>query len=99
MTFLLSANTDVPNAGRGLVRLEYRQNDWDPAFKDYLVKLDNTKPVIACGDLNVAHLDIGTLIPASLLSSYFFLMLLVLCTVSIHINVNSDLEEESSAMN
>ncbi|XP_028413464.1 exodeoxyribonuclease-like isoform X2 [Dendronephthya gigantea] len=43
--------------GQGLKRLDYRQT-WDKAFRDYLKKLDNTKPVILCGDLNVAHKEI-----------------------------------------
>ncbi|XP_028413456.1 exodeoxyribonuclease-like isoform X1 [Dendronephthya gigantea] len=47
----------IPNSGQGLKRLDYRQT-WDKAFRDYLKKLDNTKPVILCGDLNVAHKEI-----------------------------------------
>lgn len=39
-------------------RLDYRM-EWDKAFKEYLKKLDNLKPVIYCGDLNVAHNPIG----------------------------------------
>ena len=41
------------------MRLEYRSKEWDPDFRDYLRKLDEKKPVILCGDLNVAHLEIG----------------------------------------
>ncbi|KAI0209148.1 DNA-(apurinic or apyrimidinic site) lyase [Lamellibrachia satsuma] len=55
----------VPNAGRGLVRLEYRSKEWDPDFRDYLRKLDEKKPVILCGDLNVAHLEIDLANPKS----------------------------------
>jgi len=44
----------VPNSGRGLVRLDYRRT-WDLAFRRYLKQLDAQKPVIACGDFNVAH--------------------------------------------
>ncbi len=47
----------VPNSGRGLVRLEYRKT-WDKAFRRYLRNLDQKKPVIACGDFNVAHQSI-----------------------------------------
>ncbi len=47
----------VPNSGRGLVRLDYRRT-WDLAFRKYLKKLDSQKPVIACGDFNVAHQSI-----------------------------------------
>jgi exodeoxyribonuclease III len=44
----------VPNSGSELLRLGYRQN-WDKAFFDYLKNLEKKKPVIVCGDLNVAH--------------------------------------------
>ncbi|ETN95895.1 exodeoxyribonuclease III [Zhouia amylolytica] len=47
-------NVYVPNSGRGLVRLDYRQK-WDADFLSYLKNLNKTKPVIACGDFNVAH--------------------------------------------
>jgi exodeoxyribonuclease III len=54
--FLVTAY--VPNSGRGLVRHTYRTQEWDPAFRAFLVSLDKTKPVIMCGDLNVAHAEI-----------------------------------------
>ena len=47
-------NCYTPNSGRELARLEYRMQ-WEDAFKEYLKKLDDKKPVIICGDLNVAH--------------------------------------------
>lgn len=47
----------VPNAQDGLKRLDYRMR-WEDAFLDYLLKLDANKPVIICGDLNVAHEEI-----------------------------------------
>ncbi len=47
-------NVYVPNSGRELVRLDYRST-WDKAFLAYLQALDKTKPVIVCGDFNVAH--------------------------------------------
>ena len=50
-------NCYTPNSGRELGRLEYRMI-WDTAFKEYLKKLDKIKPVIVCGDLNVAHKEI-----------------------------------------
>ena len=50
-------NTYTPNAQRGLTRLDYRM-EWEEAFLDYLLKLDQTKPVVLCGDLNVAHKEI-----------------------------------------
>lgn len=47
-------NAYVPNSGSELLRLGYRQ-EWDRAFFNYLKDLERTKPVIVCGDLNVAH--------------------------------------------
>jgi len=52
---------DVPNSGRGLPRLDYRTKKWDVDFRNYLKQLDATKPVVLCGDLNVAHHEIGNL--------------------------------------
>jgi len=51
---LYLVNVYVPNSGQQLDRLDYRQK-WDADFLDYLKKLQKTKPVIACGDFNVAH--------------------------------------------
>ena len=45
----------TPNSKRDLSRLIYRYNDWDPAFLNYMQALEKDKPVIFCGDLNVAH--------------------------------------------
>lgn len=50
-------NCYTPNSGRDLARLEYRMI-WEESFKKYLKKLDKHKPVIMCGDLNVAHEEI-----------------------------------------
>ena len=47
----------TPNSGDELRRLEYRM-EWDKAFLNFLKKLDKKKPVIFCGDLNVAHQEI-----------------------------------------
>ena len=47
----------VPNVKRELTRLEYRMK-WEDDFRSYLKKLEKTKPVIVCGDLNVAHEEI-----------------------------------------
>lgn len=47
----------TPNAQKELTRLEYRV-EWELDFRKYLKKLDNIKPVILCGDLNVAHCEI-----------------------------------------
>lgn len=50
-------NVYTPNSRDGLVRLDYRMQ-WEDAFRDYLVRLDKKKPVVVCGDLNVAHQEI-----------------------------------------
>lgn len=47
----------TPNAQRELTRLDYRMK-WEDDFREYLKKLDKIKPVILCGDLNVAHNEI-----------------------------------------
>lgn len=47
----------TPNSQQGLKRLEYRMQ-WEDDFRDYLNRLDEIKPVIMCGDLNVAHTEI-----------------------------------------
>jgi exodeoxyribonuclease III len=51
-------NVYQPNSQRGLTRLEYRTGSWDAAFLKYLQKLNRQKPVLFCGDLNVAHTEI-----------------------------------------
>ncbi|HPS87827.1 MAG TPA: exodeoxyribonuclease III [Spirochaetota bacterium] len=51
-------NVYVPNSKRGLERLDYRHNSWDVDFLSYLKKLEKKKPVIVCGDFNVAHKEI-----------------------------------------
>tara|TARA_B100000902_G_C27320797_1_gene924349 strand:+ start:6113 stop:6874 length:762 start_codon:yes stop_codon:yes gene_type:complete len=48
----------TPNSKRELLRLDYRQNEWDKDFLLYLKNLEQKKPVIFCGDLNVAHKEI-----------------------------------------
>ncbi|HWR08889.1 exodeoxyribonuclease III [Sporomusa sp.] len=50
-------NVYTPNSQRGLMRLDYRIK-WENDFRDYLLHLDRIKPVIMCGDLNVAHEEI-----------------------------------------
>jgi len=50
-------NVYTPNSQRELARLEYRMR-WEDAFREYVCSLDSTKPVIICGDLNVAHKEI-----------------------------------------
>ena len=57
-------NFYVPNSQRELARLDYRM-DWEVAVREYLVSLDKIKPVIICGDLNVAHNEIDLKNPQS----------------------------------
>ena len=54
--FLVTVYT--PNSKRDLSRLDYRSKEWDRDFLKYLKKLDKDKPVVFCGDLNVAHKEI-----------------------------------------
>lgn len=51
-------NVYTPNSKSGLERLEYRTQSWDQDFRCYLLELKKEKPVIVCGDLNVAHKEI-----------------------------------------
>lgn len=57
-------NTYVPNSGQQLVRLDYRET-WDEALRNHLIKLEAKKPVMLCGDLNVAHQEIDIARPKS----------------------------------
>ncbi len=54
----------TPNSKEQLARLDYRM-DWEKAFRSYVLKLDKKKPVIICGDLNVAHQEIDLKNPAA----------------------------------
>ena len=54
----------TPNAQRELARIDHRLK-WDEAFRNHLIALDQKKPVIACGDLNVAHQEIDLKNPKS----------------------------------
>ena len=54
----------TPNSQDELRRLDYRM-EWERAFRDYLLRLDAAKPVIVCGDLNVAHEEIDLKNPKS----------------------------------
>ena len=60
--FLVTCYT--PNAQRELARIDHRLK-WDEAFRQYLTGLDSQKPVIICGDLNVAHQEIDLKNPSS----------------------------------
>lgn len=55
----------TPNSKPDLSRLEFRHKIWDPAFLGYIKGLEQTKPVIFCGDLNVAHEEIDLARPDS----------------------------------
>lgn len=57
-------NCYTPNSKRELERLDYRMK-WEDAFRNYLLKLNENKPVIMCGDLNVAHKEIDLKNPKS----------------------------------
>ena len=57
-------NCYTPNAQRELTRLDYRM-EWEDDFRAYLKSLDSKKPVILCGDLNVAHNEIDLKNPKS----------------------------------
>jgi exodeoxyribonuclease-3 len=54
----------TPNSQRGLARLDYRML-WDDAFRSYIAEMDLCKPVLVCGDLNVAHQEIDLKNPKS----------------------------------
>lgn len=54
----------TPNAQQGLARIDHRLR-WDEAFRSYMMELDQHKPVIICGDLNVAHQEIDLKNPSS----------------------------------
>lgn len=51
-------NVYVPNSKDGLKRLDYRTQEFDPSFREVLQELDCQKPLVACGDFNVAHQEI-----------------------------------------
>ena len=51
-------NVYTPNSKRDLTRLPYRYKQWDPDFLNYICYLEESKPTIFCGDLNVAHTEI-----------------------------------------
>ncbi len=64
-------NVYVPNSKRDLSRLGYRQ-EWDREFLAYLKKLERSKPVIFCGDLNVAHTEIDLTNPKANVRNHGF---------------------------
>ena len=64
-------NVYVPNSQRELTRLAYRQR-WDSDFRRYLRKLQRLKPVVFCGDLNVAHTEIDLANPKANVNNHGF---------------------------
>ena len=64
-------NVYVPNSQRELTRLPYRQ-EWDRAFLAYLKQLERRKPVVFCGDLNVAHTELDLANPKANVHNHGF---------------------------
>lgn len=65
-------NVYVPNSGRELARLPYRYKKWDVDFLKYLKRLGKKKPVVFCGDLNVAHKEIDLTNPKANVKNHGF---------------------------
>ena len=65
-------NVYVPNTKRDLSRLPYREKEWDVDFLKYLKKLEKKKPVVFCGDLNVAHQEIDLTYPKANVKNHGF---------------------------
>ena len=65
-------NVYTPNSKRGLERLPYRTKEWDVDFLGYMKKLEKRKPVIFCGDLNVAHTEIDLANPKTNVKNHGF---------------------------
>ena len=57
-------NVYVPNSQDGLRRLDYRMN-WEDAFRGFVKSLESKKPVVVCGDMNVAHEEIDLKNPST----------------------------------
>lgn len=69
---LFLVNVYVPNSKRELERLPYRHKEWDVDFLKYLKKLEQKKPVIFCGDMNVAHQEIDLTYPKANVKNHGF---------------------------
>ena len=65
-------NCYTPNSQRELTRLDYRHREWDPAFLRHLKALEKRKPVVFCGDLNVAHTEIDLANPKANVRNHGF---------------------------
>jgi exodeoxyribonuclease-3 len=55
----------TPNSKSELERLDYRYSEWDKSFLSHMKQLEKKKPVVVCGDLNVAHQEIDLKNPQS----------------------------------
>ena len=66
---LYVVNAYIPNSGEGLKRLDYRLQQWDVHFAEYLQQLATKKPVVLTGDLNCAHQEIDIHAPKKNLRS------------------------------
>ncbi len=62
----------TPNSKGDLSRLELRHKQWDPAFLEHVKELEKSKPVVFCGDLNVAHSEIDLANPAANVGKHGF---------------------------
>ena len=62
----------TPNSKGDLSRLELRHKHWDPAFLAYVKQLETTKPVLFCGDLNVAHQEVDLANPKQNIGKHGF---------------------------
>ena len=62
----------TPNSKGDLSRLRLRHEQWDPAFLEHLQELEKTKPVLVCGDFNVAHNDIDLANPKANIGKHGF---------------------------
>ena len=70
-TFFL-VNVYTPNTKDDLSRLPLREKAWDPAFRDHCLALEKLKPVVFCGDLNVAHNEIDLARPKANIGKHGF---------------------------
>ena len=62
----------TPNSKGKLERLEHREKVWGPAYQDHIAELQKTKPVVACGDFNVAHTEIDLARPKDNIGKHGF---------------------------
>jgi exodeoxyribonuclease-3 len=69
---LFLVNVYVPNSKRELERLDYRSQEWDVDFLAFLKKLEKKKPVVVCGDMNVAHQEIDLTYPKANVKNHGF---------------------------